>query len=51
MDTIMLALHNSREREEKEWIAISGEADAGYRLESVKIMEGTVAAVLVFEWS
>ena len=48
---IMLALHKSREREEKEWIALFAQADARDRFESVKTMEGTVAAVMVFGWS
>ena len=50
MDMIMLALHNSREREEEEWIALFAEADPRFQFESTKIMEGNVAAVLVFEW-
>ena len=51
MDMIMLALHNSREREEQEWIVLFAKADPRFRFQSVKSMEGTVAAVLVFEWS
>ena len=47
----MLALHNSREREEKEWIALFAKADERFRFQSVQVMEGTVAAVMVFEWS
>ena len=51
MGTIMLALHNSREREEQEWIALFANVDTRFRFQSVKIMEGTVAAVLIVEWS
>ena len=47
---IMLALHNSREREKGEWIELFAEADPRFRFESAKIVEGNVAAVLVFEW-
>ena len=50
MDMIMLALHNSREREKEGWIALFAEADPRFRFESAKVMEGNVAAVLVFEW-
>lgn len=50
MDMIMLALHNSREREQKEWVALFAEADKRFRFESVDIVEGNVAAVMVFEW-
>ena len=50
MDMIMLALHNSREREKEEWIALFEEADSRFRFESSKVMEGNVAAVLTFEW-
>ena len=50
MDMIMLALHNSREREEKEWIALFAKVDERFRFQSAKVMEGTVAAVMVFEW-
>ena len=50
MDMIMLALHNSREREEEEWIALFAEADPRFRFQSARVMEGNVAAVLIFEW-
>lgn len=50
MDMIMLALHNSREREQKEWITLFAEADTRFRFESVEIMKKNVAAVMVFEW-
>ena len=46
---IILALHNSRKREKEEWIELFAEADPRFRFESAKVMEGKVAAVLVFE--
>ena len=50
MDMIMLALHNSREREKEEWIELFAEADPRFRFESAKVLERNVAAVLIFEW-
>ena len=47
LDMIMLALHNSREREQKEWVALFAEADKRFRLD---IVEGNVTAVMIFEW-
>ena len=50
MDMIMLALHNSREREKEEWIALFTLADARFWFESARVVEENVAAVLIFEW-
>lgn len=50
MDMITLAMYNSREQEKEEWVALFAEADTRFRFQGAHVMEGSVAAVMVFVW-
>lgn len=51
MDMIMLSLFNSRDREEKEWEMLFGQADARYTNVKAWIPNNSALAIIEATWS
>ncbi|CAF9926558.1 MAG: hypothetical protein ALECFALPRED_003473 [Alectoria fallacina] len=51
MDMIMLSLFNSRDREEKEWVTLFGQADARYTNVKAWVPVGSSLAIIEATWS
>ncbi len=48
---IMLSLFNSRDREEREWVSLFGQADARYTNVKTWIPGGSSLAIIEATWS
>ena len=51
MDMIMLSLFNSRDREEKEWVMLFGQADERYTNVKAWLPSGASLAIIEATWS
>ena len=51
MDMIMLSLFNSRDREEKEWMVLFGQADARYTNVKTWVPRDSSLAIIEATWS
>ena len=51
MDMIMLSLFNSRDREQKEWVALFQQADPRFTDVKAWVPEGSSLAIIEAVWS